>query len=97
MGWWERRRLPYNLIVGGAGLTTLAVLNVVGMLPPNSRTVFFPVIPVVVFGVMANVCYLLGPTLGLTFSTGLALLPISFVMIDWAMRVVRAVIGSGFL
>src|SRR5687767_10858341 len=115
VGWWERRRLPYNLFVGGAGLTTLSVLSVVGMLPPNPRPVFFPVIPVIVFGVMANVCYLLGPTvellidriwgrkvlpvgpalfrMGLTFSTGLALLPIIFVMIDWVMRIVRAVIG----
>jgi hypothetical protein len=116
--WWERRRLPYNLIVGGAGLTTLTVRNVVGSLPPNPRDVFVPVVPVLVFGLLANVCYLLGPTvelainaiwgrkvlpvgpalyrMGLTFSTGLALLPIIVVLIDWVLRIVRAVIGDGF-
>jgi len=58
--WWERRRLAYNLAVGSAGLVSLgwtaaAVSLLVG------RPTLPPWQPVVVFGVMANLCYLLGP------------------------------------
>lgn len=57
--WWERRRPAYNLIVGGAGVVSLATLRVLELLPPHPR---FPVSgPVVlVYGVMANVCYTFG-------------------------------------
>jgi hypothetical protein len=50
---WETLRLPYNLIVGFAGLLMLA------MFPPS----FLPRVVggVVVYGFFANVMYLLGP------------------------------------
>ncbi len=59
--WWERRRLPYNLFVGSAGALTLALSHVIIALPPGGEAMplFWP--PIVVFGVMANVCYLFGP------------------------------------
>jgi hypothetical protein len=58
--WWERRRLPYNLIVGSAGLITVAVADVAFLfLDPSEGLV--PWQAVVAFGVAANVCYLLGP------------------------------------
>ena len=60
--WWEARRPAYNLVVGGAGLVSLAAVGVISALPPFPRGM--PGIPwqaVVAFGLLANVCYLLGP------------------------------------
>jgi hypothetical protein len=59
IGWWETRRPTYNLIVGSAGLVTLGVVRVVSWLPPHMP---MPIgwQPIVVYGVMANVCYTLG-------------------------------------
>jgi hypothetical protein len=56
--WWESRRLPYNLIVGGAGLVTLGVTRVFTWVISEP---FIPWQPIVVFGVLANFCYFLGP------------------------------------
>jgi hypothetical protein len=57
--WWESRRPTYNLIVGGAGLLTLGTIEVLSLLPP-----YVPLqVPwqlVVVYGVLANVCYSFG-------------------------------------
>ena len=59
--WWESRRLAYNAFVGAAGLVSLGVVNLISLVSD-----FPPVdgqwIAVAVFGVMANVCYLMGPT-----------------------------------
>ncbi|MGH7470566.1 MAG: hypothetical protein ACRENP_21685 [Longimicrobiales bacterium] len=60
--WWEARRLKYNALVGGAGLVSLGVIRTVTWLPPNRHEEMLPLAVVVVFGVMANVCYTLGPT-----------------------------------
>lgn len=60
IGWWEKRRLPYNLIVGATGLVPLAV----GVL---FTTLVASLQPVDMFraaiwwGVIANLCYTLGP------------------------------------
>lgn len=61
VAWWEARRATYNLAVGAAGLVTLAVVGLLGALPP------WPVIPflVMVYAVLANVCYCAGPLLDL--------------------------------
>ena len=61
--WWEKRRLPYNLWVGSAGLFTLAASYLLAVLPPG--TMALPPVgllwrPVVVFGVLANVFYTSG-------------------------------------
>jgi hypothetical protein len=63
--WWERRRLPYNLAVGAAGTVSVAVLAAVQLLPPFSSAPLIPIGGVVVFGLMANLCYLLGPAVEL--------------------------------
>lgn len=59
VAWWEKRRLPYNLAVGAAGLVTLAAANIqaaiIGFEPP-------PLIAAAVFGLGANFFYFLGPT-----------------------------------
>ena len=60
IGWWERRRLTFNLIVGAAGLLSIGVMNLILALPPLSRGPGVPFLPAVVFGVLANLCYSAG-------------------------------------
>ena len=59
--WWESRRLAYNVLVGGAGLFSLGVMNLITLLP-GLPPLSGQWIGAVAFGVMANVCYMLGPT-----------------------------------
>ena len=61
--WWESRRLLYNAAVGAAGLVTLGTVTGFLLLPPHSPglAAWDGVIPgIVVYGVLANVCYSLG-------------------------------------
>jgi hypothetical protein len=75
--WWERRRLPFNLAVGAAGTVSLVVLGLVQVLPPLSNPLEIPLGPVLLFGVMANLCYLLGPAVEIALGMiwGRAVLP----------------------
>jgi len=62
LAWWERRRRPYNLAVGSAGLVTLAFGVGQAWLPWGLPFALGGVVlPAAAFGLMANVCYLLGP------------------------------------
>ena len=58
--WWEKRRLPYNLIVGATGLVTMTfgalLTSVVATLQPVDL-----VRGAIWWAVWANVCYSLGP------------------------------------
>jgi hypothetical protein len=113
LGWWESRRVAYNLVVGGTGVLSLGVMKVLTSLPPNPHgKMGNPLGGIALVAVMANVCYLLGPAaevgvekfgqgrilptgpalyrMGLTFSTGLVLLPSLLVGFDWLFRVARA-------
>lgn len=58
--WWERRRPFYNVAVGVAGLVSLVAVSGVASIF-TGRLVVPPWQPVVAFGVLANLCYLLGP------------------------------------
>ncbi len=76
--WWESRRLAFNVFVGGAGLVSLSAVGLTALLPgafpaPSD----WPFI-VLAFGVMANVCYLLGPTVEIALQKlwGEKLLPV---------------------
>jgi hypothetical protein len=60
--WWESRRLYYNLIVGGAGLVSLGAFSFLMSIPPFAHNLVFSWIPIAGFAVLANICYLLGPT-----------------------------------
>ena len=60
--WWEARRLKYNLIVGGAGSISVLAAMLFTSLPPYAFSIPMVWQPVVVFGVLANFFYLLGPT-----------------------------------
>lgn len=59
IGWWERRRLAYNVCVGAAGLLSLATL---WLLHPQRTAMadFGLVIGVGVYGLAANACYTVG-------------------------------------
>lgn len=57
--WWESRRLTYNMVVGTAGVFTLAVTGAISLLPPAAGMPF-DWRPIVAYGVLANVCYTLG-------------------------------------
>jgi len=60
--WWESRRLHFNAIVGSSGLVSLGAFHVLTSIPPNAPDVPFFWAPVLAFGLLANVCYFLGPT-----------------------------------
>jgi ABC-type branched-subunit amino acid transport system permease subunit len=64
IGWWETRRIPYNLIVGIAGILSIVVVCVVGLgsyflfdgdfaIPPP----LFAAAEVLLYGVAANVFF----------------------------------------
>lgn len=60
ISWWEKRRLAYNAMVGGAGMVSLTAFAV-AMMVAGEGVQLAILAPALVFGVMANVCYLLGP------------------------------------
>ncbi len=74
--WWERRRLPYNLIVGASGLATLGLNALVHGLSEGV------VGAVVAVGVMANVAYTLGSIIEVTVNNvwGRKVLPVGPVL-----------------
>jgi hypothetical protein len=65
IGWWEVRRVPYNLLVGAAGVITCAVCFItalvcehflgdpIGLPDPPA----FAFLGIAAYGVMANICY----------------------------------------
>ncbi|MCL4865625.1 MAG: hypothetical protein KJZ47_07005 [Gemmatimonadales bacterium] len=63
--WWESRRLAYNYMVGSAGLVTLAAISMLKMLPGGlpggGPPAGFLLGGALVYGVLANLCYFLGP------------------------------------
>jgi len=61
VGWWERRRSAFNLVVGAAGITTLTTVNLFALLPPHGRWLGIPWIPMVIYAVLANVGFTAGP------------------------------------
>jgi hypothetical protein len=64
IGWWEARRIPFNLIIGGVGVFTCVVDLIIATAAhflfnsdfgiPNG---FFALVVVLVYGVMANFCF----------------------------------------
>lgn len=65
INWWESRRAIYNLIVGAAGLVSLSAIAFFDMLPPHSKIPQLPWAPIIVYAVMANLCYSIGPAIDL--------------------------------
>jgi hypothetical protein len=73
--WWESRRIPYNLIVGTAGICTCIAVVILafiaqeyfnsdfGLPDPPLAGVFL----VLLYGIMANICYTAGWVVELLF------------------------------
>jgi hypothetical protein len=59
--WWESRRLPYNLAVGSAGILSLAVVALFDVLPPSPKVPGIPWGGVLVYAILANLFFSLGP------------------------------------
>ena len=57
--WWESRRLKFNAIVGGTGLFTLLVVDIISFIPPSAR-IPLDWRPIAVYAVLANICYTFG-------------------------------------
>jgi len=65
IGWWEVRRIPYNLIVGATGLGSIAIVVTVAMICQKLIGVpigmpdpaIFAIMGMVLYGIMANVCF----------------------------------------
>jgi len=58
--WWELRRIPYNLLVGGIGLLSLVLFLAIDALPPQLPTEelnWSPALSVILFGFGANFFY----------------------------------------
>jgi hypothetical protein len=66
--WWESRRIPYNLIVGTAGICTCVAVVALALIAQEFFNSDFGlpdppglgVILVILYGIMANVCFTLG-------------------------------------
>ena len=65
VGWWESRRIPFNLIVGIAGILSCIIVVIVGL---GSEVLFggefglpdppaFALIGILIYGIMANVFF----------------------------------------
>jgi hypothetical protein len=61
LGWWESRRPLFNVCVGGTGLLSLGMVALIARLPPHSGGFPVPWGVVLAYGVLANLCYTLGP------------------------------------
>lgn len=63
LAWWEKRRLPYNLAVGTCGAASVTWIFVGEFVITGGRVIAIaPWQGILLFGVLANVCYTLGPT-----------------------------------
>jgi hypothetical protein len=61
INWWESRRMVYNVAVGTVGLLSLAAMGLFAVLPPHADNIMFFWPAVLLYGVLANLCYSLGP------------------------------------
>jgi hypothetical protein len=69
VGWWERRRFSYNLVVGTAGVVTILGVNLGVLLPPDGRWLGFPpLLAVGAYAVLVNLCYSAGWLAELVFN-----------------------------
>jgi hypothetical protein len=58
--WWERRRPAFNAVVGGAGLVTLTAFTLASFWSPSGMSIGNMLPGVLIFAVLANVCYTSG-------------------------------------
>jgi hypothetical protein len=66
--WWESRRIPYNLIVGATGVVSAIVICLTGLVSAHlagdaigvSGSPLFEIFAVIIYGIMANICFTCG-------------------------------------
>ena len=61
INWWESRRVAYNVTLGALGLVTLGAHALFTLLPPRASGPGLPLSAVLLYAVLANACYTLGP------------------------------------
>jgi hypothetical protein len=69
IAWWERRRLPFNLIVGATGVVTLLTVNLFAALPPFGFGPRIPAAAVAAYALLANLFYSSGWAFEIAFNT----------------------------
>lgn len=65
IAWWESRRIPYNLIVGATGIVSCAIVLLTALVTEKlfgepiglSGSPLFEILAVVIYAIMANVCF----------------------------------------
>ncbi len=68
VGWWELRRLPYNLVVGATGIVTVVIMVVTSIICEKRIGVaigmpdppIFAIFGIVAYGMAANACFTAG-------------------------------------
>jgi hypothetical protein len=63
--WWESRRIPYNLIVGATGVASAIVMLLTGLVTEHvvgdaigvPESPLFAIFAVIIYGIMANICF----------------------------------------
>jgi hypothetical protein len=100
VGWWELRRIPYNLIVGFSGLLTICVMVAVEI-NCERRTGVSSVLPdppifalfgAIVYAFMANVCFTGGWVVELLLVHGLGIRPRRFAQVAFALGLLGSVL-----
>ncbi len=63
VGWWERRRPVYNLVLAVAGALSLGAQSLFNALPPHPSSPDVPLglVGVLAYAMLANLCYTAGP------------------------------------
>ena len=69
--WWESRRLLYNIIVGATGVVSLGIIGAISLIPPGigGPRALPPLIAILAYGGLANICYTLGPMVEIGLQT----------------------------
>jgi hypothetical protein len=101
IGWWELRRLAYNLIVGATGLFSVATAVTVSVICDKligepigmPDPAIFAIVGIVVYGIMANVCFTGGWVVELFLAQVWAVRPSRFGQIAFSL----GLLGSVFL
>ncbi len=65
IGWWEARRLIFNIVVGACGIATCLTVLFMGVIGESVFGIpaglpdppIFALIAIVLYGIMANICY----------------------------------------
>jgi len=98
--WWEARRIPFNIIVGVTGVVSSVAILIIAAVGeramPNAQVLpdppIFLLVPVILFGVMANVCYTGGWIVELLVKYAWPAEPNGFGTLSFTLGVVFAVL-----